>query len=801
MRLKNLLTKIFLLILANGLLGGWQQGKTHYPRLTFENQDIPIIRSHYEAALNGVEPYKTLWDRIQKSNAKTPKIGNKEWGQQNANAGIAKAKALIYLLTGDRRQADDVRDILSGVYTGEEIPKYGVKSITLKLTPYKNLKSAVMQSIHKAQSLTQHCQAYDILKGAGYPFGASESGIRKNLATLAERIYDISNWISSGSKTLDLIRQDVEEQNNFQLKMMSALGLAAICLNDHPNAEKWANRAMTKFWQVFIAQTTPQGGYGEGPFYFLYSGLNFLPFFRAYNLFMDGRSVTFDGHAIPNFLSNDRVAMVFDWNIKIRMPNGDRPGFDDGYYTAFPSGLLVSEPEMSGHATDHHPNADLAVYAWDWLNTEQMTGGYENRYLSAFANLDLTVDLFCVFDADVHPHEPQVSATQFFPEAGSAVFRSDWGRDAIYMHVLGEAGTVRTIGGVHEHPDAGSFVIFAHREMLALDAGYPGFPQHDLVNKAQNHSVITVDGFGPDSDARLGEFFRTEMFDFASVTMSYGGASITRNILFVNKSYFIIVDQLESSSQREYALFIHGNAGGTIPNTSFSKTANGGVWNRSRARLEAVVYSDKDTPVYEYGDDFHSIMFAGDNQLPKHGVLKVRQSAKKLRFITLLFPLSAKNQSPRIKPVNASSGFALKIYEPSAVPAYFIAGGDEAVTTVTTDIMGVAELTTDAVITFIRLSPDAEIPEHFYAKNMKTVEYNRKKLITTKSNSNIALVRIPGKNELIGKIQAEMNSTFQLVLTANDAEVSGVKRFSFDKRSRLLKMEVESSTQFRILLK
>lgn len=798
MRRRHIFIISIIIITTTQLFGGWQQSKNHWPRLTFESHDLTIIRSHYDAAQQGTEPYKTLWARIQKSGSMAARIGNKEWGTQNANGGMAKSKALIFLLTGDKQKADEARDILSKMYTGEEIPKYGVKGLTLKLTPYKNLKSAVMQSIFKAQSLTQHCQAYDILKGAGYSFGASESVIRKNLATLADRIYDISNWISSGSKTLDIIQQDVEEQNNFQLKMMSALGLAAICLNDHPDAEKWANRAMTKFWQVFTAQTTPQGGYGEGPFYFLYSGLNFLPFFRAYNLFMDGQSSTFDGYTIPNFLTNDRVKNVFDWHIKIRMPNGDRPGFDDGYYTAFPTGMLVSEPTMSGHATDHHPQADLRVYAWDWLNTEQMTGGYENRYLSAFANLDMTVDLFCLFDAKIQPMEPQQPPTQIFPEAGSVVFRSDWGKNAIYMHVLGEAGVMRIIGGVHEHPDAGSYVIFANRELLALDAGYPGYPQHDLVNKAQNHSVILVDGFGPDSDARLGEFFQTDMFDFASVTMNYGGASVIRNILFVNKRYFIIVDQLESTTPREYSLFIHGNAGGTVPNTTFTKTAQGGVWTRSGARLEATVFSDRGAPMYEHTEDYHSIMFAGDKPLPKHSVLKVRQSAGKLRFITVLCPAATGGASPTAKPMPSQKGAAIKIDAPNMAPMFCIVRGDPALTQFQTDLIGVGEIVTDAAMACIRFSPAIEHPQQLFAKNMTMLKYNKKKVVSAKNNFSIALSRLPEKDDLVGEIHSDAGNTLEIALTARAPRVSGAKRFSFEQKSGKLTIDIEKKEQFHI---
>lgn len=181
---------------------GWQEGKKHWPRLIYVSSDLPIIRAHYEAAQKGIEPYKTLWERIQKTALTQPKFGAKEWGQQNVNGSIIKARAFLYAVTGEKNHAPWVRDGLIAMYSGEEIPKFGITSFTLKATPYKNLKTSVMQSIHMAQSLAQHCQAYDMLKGTGFDFGASERQIRDNIGLLADRLYHISSWISSGAKAV-----------------------------------------------------------------------------------------------------------------------------------------------------------------------------------------------------------------------------------------------------------------------------------------------------------------------------------------------------------------------------------------------------------------------------------------------------------------------------------------------------------------------------------------------------------------------------------------------------------------------
>ncbi len=804
--MKNKFILLFLIMVIsipwiNGsATANWRKSKDHWPRLTYETADLPIIRAHYEAAQKGVEPYKTLWERIRKSAFTAPKLNIRDWGQQNVNASIIKARALLYVITGEKSHAAYVKDGLALMYVGEEIPKFGITTLTLRTKPYRNLKSSVMQSIHMAQSLAQHCQAYDMLKGTGYEFGNIERNIKTNLATLADRIYHISHWISSGARAADLLQQDVEEQNNFQLKMMSALGMAAICLSEHPDADKWMNRAMSKFWQVFTAQTTPNGGYGEGPFYFLYAGLNFMPFFRAYNLFMDGQGGTYDGFNVPNFLSDARVANVLDWNIKIRMPNGDRPGYDDGYYAPFMSGFFVMDPNFSNYATSHHPKTRLDVFAWDWMNTEKMTDGYDNHYFSAFANMDLTVDIFCAFDASVKPSPPSGSPTVFFPDAGNVVFRSGWDKDATYMLLLGEKGNMRIIGGTHEHPDAGSFVIFAHGELLALDSGYPGFPQHDLVNQAKNHSLILVDGQGPVGiDAELGDFFDTQRLDFASVTMSYGGANIVRNVAFIDNQYFVIVDQMAGDKTREYTWLLHGNAGGTLAHTMFKRTEKGAIWERPKARLEAYAISSQGNPIYEAAEDYHSLRFVpGKNPLPKHAVLQMKQTAERLNYLAVLTPLRQGAVSPVLSEIQANNASCLRIEHSNSAPLFCAVKSAPASMSFATNQSNYGEITTDADILIIELPVQSDLPTIIFAKNLTRLMAQNKQLLAANQKCNVVLVYDEKQKAYQGEVQGQDNSSLALRLVATNARVTGAKNFTFEAKTQTLQIDFDKPKPFRI---
>lgn len=777
---------------------GWQTQKTHWPRIMYKSSDMPVIKAHYDAAQKSVEPYKTLWERIQKKANSPLRLDNKEWGAQNTNANIVKACAFIYAVTGDKTLLDKIRDELTTFYTGKDIPEYSITSFSISKTKINNLKSTILLSIHMAQSLTIHLQAYDILKGAGYDFGPAEKTVLTNLGTLAKRLYDISNWISSGSKIADLLVEDVEEQNNFQLKITSALGLAAICLNNDASAQKWIDRSMTKFWQVFNAQTTPKGGYGEGPFYFVYAGLNFLPFFQACNLFMDGQGGTFDSHKIPNFFSNDRVISAFDWHIKIRMPNGDRPGYDDGYYSGFPGGFLVMSSQLAGSSTIKTLTANSGLYAWDWFNTEKMEGGNENRLLSEFANLDLTVDIFCHYDQSIIPTEPKIPPTQFLPEAGNAVFRSGWDKNAVYLNLLGENGPMRTKGGVHEHPDAGSYVLYAYGELLALDAGYPGYPQHDLVNQAKNHNVLLVDNNGPKTDAFLGEFIDTPVFDCASVRMSYGDADIIRTIYFIDNQYFIINDKLNSSTIHTYSWLLHGYAGADVVNSSFAITATGGVWQRPKAKLEANVFGFPRNPIYENDTDYHSFTFAGKNQLPKHSVLRVKQSGANVLFASLVYPAPSDRSIPSVRQLKSDNGIVMKITGDDGEWLINAGRGASENIQVNSEIASIGVISTDAEIAIVGQKTSSEPMQILYIKNGLSISFANDAALSANKKCHFVLTYNSNTKDFNGYFDGTPGTTVRLKWMTSQRQASGVKGIAYQQNSKTLQLDFDKSGYFRI---
>ena len=229
------------------------------------------------------------------------------------------------------------------------------------------------------------------------------------------------------------------------------------------------------------------------------------------------------------------------------------------------------------------------------------------------------MDAIAIFDDSVVAVEPEHGPTVFMPEAGDAVFRSDWDENATYMLLRAEHGTARAQGLGHEHPDETSFIIYAGGEMLALDAGYINFTNHNKVNRGRNHNVILVDGEGPPNDiiegesidggndAFLEETFTSNFMDYAEVRANYEGVDFRRNVMFVDKTYFVMADEVRDDASHTYEWRLHGHGGGDGGGT-YDREGGLAKWSQTQAELLAFMPDDGEM-VFSERDTIHSFDF------------------------------------------------------------------------------------------------------------------------------------------------------------------------------------------------
>jgi hypothetical protein len=721
---------------------GWETGKAHWPRLIYESSDLPRIQARVRSAQ---EPYRTLWERIQGRGRNEPRHGTNDWGVECENGNIAKDAAFVYAMTGDTANAQRAWNAL----------------LKMKCDAKWWDSKDVNASIRMAQSLTAHCQAYDILRGAGYCPSTSHGKVRENLANLADDLYAIGKNSIYWLKT------------NYQLKITSAVGIAAITLNTASRADEWINWAMTKFWQVFQHLTTPEGGYAEGPSYLLYSAVNYLPFMRAYNLFMDGKGGYYKGgggpYWIPNFLSDNRVKAVHDWGVAIRMPNGTRPGFDDSYYIPFVGGLLASSTDTSGHDTDHVPGTSTDHYAWDWYSYETLPQTSRQHFFSDY-NVDLSVDVLCAFDADGRRMPPGWKPTRILPDAGTAVFRDHWGKGATYMLLLGENGdmiatTTDPLGSPqesHEHPDNTGIVIYARGDLLALDSGYANWDERGRTKNPKNHSIVTIEGdlsfYGfTYSDGFIDYSFDTDYMDFGEIKtyiktgynkggwLHHSYVDYRRSVLFPNHRYFVVIDALNpvqwgiSRRYHDYHWRLHGNGlvgkdPASLEGSYTHLDGQGGVWTREHGKLLAFVTTDRGSPEISHEPDFHALTWKRTSDpFQSHEVLLARKeiesnnSSYDVRFLSILYPTGASSPLPTLSPLSIHGAAAVKVEESQEeggmVGIAMTKEGWNDVTIPSRDT-GVSQIETNARVLFTQVDPLSQRVNQVFAKNASYVNYD-----------------------------------------------------------------------------
>lgn len=159
------------------------------------------------------------------------------------------------------------------------------------------------------------------------------------------------------------------------------------------------------------------------------------------------------------------------------------------------------------------------------------------------------------------PHEGKESIC--LPDSGFTILRSNGTRDALYMLI-----NHGPMGGGHTHHDALSFQMHAYGTTMAIDSGIGRTyddPLHEpwYITPAA-HNMLEVVGAKLDRAAAVGTnvvFQNRPAVDyFAATHQGYeksAGVIHRRHVIFVRRRYFLIVDEIQSSSPAELAWHVH----------------------------------------------------------------------------------------------------------------------------------------------------------------------------------------------------------------------------------------------------
>jgi hypothetical protein len=688
------------------------------PRLMITPSQIPEAKRRYEAAA-----YQSLHDKIIAVSETA--IDVNDWQHYAGNAQTAQAAAFRYLLgdsidTQQGNLGDKAMQILLTIPEPDSV---------LPLT-YNDLifANGVNQLLEASKAIIGYCTAWDLLKGAGYHAGEAESISADKITGMVNQLYrtlvDIFN-------VYDVSFFD----NNVDLKVASAIGIAALLFDTNENAPDWLLHAYMRYNKIFNVQTASNGGWAEGFDYLEYAAASYIPFVWAH--FVIDAESTLNGKSEFGsgiILNNPKFRTLAEWSIRIRMPDGRRPNFDDGRYDGFFTDISAVI-ENNG------------LFQWDYQHT--------------LADLDFQNEITEIRLLAKQPDQALVNPvvagwqlSQFMPDEGVAALRTDWTPNATYLFLLGEHDQMRKAGMGHEHPDATSFIIARGSDVLALDSGYDQFSNNRQFNKASDHNRMAIQDedlinqtysilYPPDLDAYIENYISLGNIDYLEISIREStnpdntnpkliGPNTKRHVIFdrsyaydndpATEPYFIIVDRVtnDHGAPKNFIWRLHGHQ----QQLEVSDTPHNVVWNNiGSSQLKAYVgtVSARDTISIE--DDTHADAW---KTVESHKVLTDRlrlANGETDRFLSILQTGAASATLPAIQDDSVAKNITKKLtigHDKNVIivqnqPSFF---------TLCCPSVEVKEMSIDANIFFAKLGNDQAAPKFVLGQHVTQIVFN-----------------------------------------------------------------------------
>ncbi|GAA4504807.1 hypothetical protein GCM10023172_31710 [Hymenobacter ginsengisoli] len=513
----------------------------------------------------------------------------------------------------------------------------------------------------RSKELIDYLIAYDLLRGAGETtatLGASQARLQE----FAGNLYQQATTPFMGFTFFGTIK------NNHALMTAAALGTAAVVLSEAGSPDRtrqpaaWAGAGLYQIDNVLWrdaqrqSDSTQVAGYAEGPYYCKYALLNCLPFFRALGNFLpDARQAyTFGAstRSIQNPYFDPKYTRLYDWLTAIMLPDGRLPALEDSYVD-----MAMPELALTGQGRYVQP-----------LALSSLTGSPMNSLTAQLR--DATVDMRAAYlAAALGPAALPYPALTVLPASGNLIFRTRSDSAATYLHLYGRGGLAQANAGGHSQGDAGSFLLYAHGQLLALDPGYLSYARRAEVGQATNHNLVLVDGAGPaigtpgaasPVQSTIQHALQTSQLTYGEVQTAYQGASVVRRALFVRNSYFLLADEVRAAAPHTYTWQLHGAglAGGSASTGTFadSLAQHEGTWQKNGASLLAHVTATGGATAYSTATNVHETTY---NTAENHTTLLVQQSGRaQTQFLAALYPY-ANGARPRFRTTSTAGTAAL----------------------------------------------------------------------------------------------------------------------------------------------
>ncbi len=460
------------------------------------------------------EPCQMGLETVSDTKHRCPKCGKVYTGEpyddviysriHGANLRVAADCAWAYAITGQRRFAEKARAILIGY--ADRYRSYPRHDAHRNPKPSRGGAHIKEQTLSEASMMvTLIAPAADLILDSDVLSDEDRRHIRQDLIL---PILENLNGHRAG-------------KGNWQTWHNAAMIWGGAVLGD----PTWIERALTQKGNGFLYQmdvsVTDDGMWYENSW-----GYHFYTLHALVSIAEGSRRLGIDLWAHPRF------KRMFTLPIRYGMPGGLLPRFGDDVNSSLTRRDALYEPAYAAYR--------------------------DERLLAALPKRETWLSILYGRDTKKTAKTPSLGS-EVFTTAGHAILRTE-GRAG-----LAAAVTFGPYGGFHGHFDKLSFVFFGHGRELGVDPGRAKsqayrLPIHTQWYKATlGHNAVLVDGRSQQpAEGALEAFAATPHAAVAVVRCdeAYEGVRY-RRILAMTPEYLLVVDDLDSDNEHDYAWVYH----------------------------------------------------------------------------------------------------------------------------------------------------------------------------------------------------------------------------------------------------
>jgi heparan-sulfate lyase len=430
-----------------------------------------------------------------------------------------------------------------------------------------------------------------------YAWRSIEAGIRgHNWTGLYQRFVDSPNFtpevlvafLNSMFDHADYLMTKYSTRSNWGLMEAEGMAFIAITFPEFKDSEKWRIEAFRRLNNEINLQVYPDGQQRELAMGYHIGCINW-------------------------FLRTSELAKM------------------NGIDNAFPESYLKMIEKMCEIPMKLcHPDGTNAQFGDSWAGTP---GQYSERFAEWAEKFNRQDFLFLATDGK-EGKKPDSTAFAL-PQSGLYSMKSGWDKNAISL-VL-KCGPD---GGGHCQPDNGTFELYAGGRNLMPDAGsyiYSGDPEgRSWFRQTKVHQTLTLNGENSIYAPKLLLWQPSENLDILVVeNQSYENLAHRRSVFFIDKKYFVIVDEAI------------GNAAGDI-DLHFQLAPGDTVFNRGNLTVTSdfkegwnVLFKTIPQPGIELLEEEGQVSFIYTKKESRPAFcyrLKKSQNQDKIQFVTLVVP-------------------------------------------------------------------------------------------------------------------------------------------------------------------